>query len=190
MKDRDVDLDELEQHLTHLEFSFLLYTTNLGTRSRKAINPFTKKVVQFPIDDGLSDDETEALVEYLEERGFEGPEPHGEGYVLHRGGDTFRLRFDDEGNSVSPEAELVVRKLDDEFAKIVFETATVANCVLMSPIGEHVCVPATRYRKTLLARWPGLRRLSSAKDLRGWLENDLGSRRVMRPLSSGDDNND
>jgi hypothetical protein len=179
-----------DSDLTHLEFSFLLYTTNLGTRSGEATNPFTKKIVQFPIDEGLSDDETEALVEYLEEQGFEGPEPHGEGYVLDRGGDTFRHRFDDEGNSASPQAELVVRKLDNDFAKIAFEIASVANCVLMSPVGKHVCVPAARYRKALLARWPDLRQLSSPKDLRSWLENDLGSRKVVRPLFSGADDDD
>jgi len=52
------------QRLTH--YSFVLLTCNLGSTTHSGTNPFTGEAVEFPIDDGLTEDEIEALQETFE----------------------------------------------------------------------------------------------------------------------------
>jgi hypothetical protein len=168
---------------TQLDFSFILHTANLGDRTRHVINPFTQATLDVPIDHGFTANEAAEMAGFLASRGFTGPEPHGEGFVLrHAARDSLRLRFGQfEGPApgvVSVGAELVVKRLDDGVLGILLELACVANCAFMSSTGKHVRLPKSRVRETLLSRWPQLRSLESVQDLREWLENDIAARKV------------
>ena len=65
------------------EFTFCMHTCRPGDRVRKGKNPFTGAIVEFPIDDGLSISEREALCALFDKYAVEGPEPDFEGYALY-----------------------------------------------------------------------------------------------------------
>lgn len=62
------------------------HTCNLGNAVRKGTNPFTGELVEFPIDDGLSDSERMAVQRLLSKFHAIGPDPDG----------YYRIIFSDE----------------------------------------------------------------------------------------------
>ncbi len=171
------------QH-THLEYSFVLQSSHLGDKSRKATNPFSGTPVEFPADDELTTDELAAIEEALESAGFD--DPGQDGYVLSgEHGDYVRFGFPDLGEEptvVSVEAELVVRNLTDSVLRLVFQVVRAGNLVLMSPVGNIVRTVGPPLTPLIRERWPDVKQLRSADELRGWFEIELTPRKVSVPL--------
>lgn len=171
--------------LTHLEYSFLLHTCNLGDTARTGTNPFTGKVVEFLIDDGLTNEEIDALQEVFDENGIDGPEPQGEGYAAYGpAGNSLRFRCNDldDGESISSIAvEVVVKELSAEILVIVLDVARAGNFALTSSVGDCVRIPDRSPDVKLLERWPDATSLSSISELRQWLKDSIGGRHVHVP---------
>lgn len=168
--------------LTHWLFSFGLHTCNVGDAERVGTDPFTGASVSFPIDDGLTDDEIENLHDTFDEYGIDGPEPDGEGYAVY-GSDGERLRFRcddlDGGEPITDiAAELTVKRLSDEMLLIILNVARTGNLALTSTVGDNVRIVDRAPGEDLLARWPDAESVSSAAELRAWLEDTIGGRQV------------
>lgn len=171
--------------LTHWAYGFLLHTCNLGDAVRTAgTNPFTGEAVVVPIDDGLSDDEIDALRDVFDENAIDGPEPEGEGYAVYGAdGDSLRFRcftFDGDHSICDIAAEVVVKQLSDDILTIILDVARAGNLALTSSVGDCVRIPGRRPDPKLLKRWPDAQPLSSISELRQWLQDSIGGRQVRR----------
>jgi hypothetical protein len=172
------------ENLERREFSFLLHTCNLGEKTRTGVNPFTKETIHFPIDDGLSDSESDAVLEILESHGFEEPEEEGEGYVLSWSDrECLQLRsgaFEPIAEGISSvEVELLsVGTIPDQVLAIILEIAIAGNLALMSPTGEDVRVPAKAKLPQVLKRWPDAAVIETVDELRAWLTDTIEGRPV------------
>ena len=144
--------------LTHFEYTFGLYTSNLGEAVRTVQNPFTGKPVSIPIDRGLTEQEINAVKAVFDRNGLQGPEPEFEGYAIYgTGGDSLRFRggdFDCGIAVIGFSVEIVVRHLMEAMLEIVLDAARAGNFALMSCVGDCVrvsspasvtCVPV-RYK--------------------------------------------
>jgi len=172
----------MTNELTHWEYSFLFHTRNLGDAARTGINPLTGNAIEFPIDNGLTDDEVDAIQNVFAENGIDGPEPDGEGYAVY-GSDGEYLRFqcyDLEGSAPisSIDGEAVVKQLTDSVLTIILDVARAGNLVLTSSVGDCVRIPDDSPTEILLNRWPDAESLSSVSELRRWLQETIGGRRV------------
>lgn len=166
------------------EYSFLLHTCNLGEqRPSRFVNPFTKEPVIEHLDTGLLEVERTALKRVFDKYGFEGPEPEAEGYVL-RFASRGKLRWRSGTYDPCPLGatsfpfELTSCSLTEEALTIILELAQAANCLLMSPFGEDVRIPASLESKAVRSRWPDAALIQSVDDLRDWLINEIGGREV------------
>jgi hypothetical protein len=168
--------------LTHWGYSFLLHTCNLGSQTRTSTNPFTGETVESTMDAGLTDDEINALQDVFDENGIDGPEPEGEGYAAYRAeGESLRFRCNDldEGEPIDGiAAEVVVKQLSDELLTIILDVARAGNLVLTSSVGDCVRVPIRDPDHKLLQRWPDAVAVSSIAELRQWLQESIGGRKL------------
>jgi hypothetical protein len=171
--------------LTHWEYSFLLHTCNLGDAARTGRNPFTGEPVEFPIDDGLTDDEIDAIQDVFDENGIDGPEPDGQGYAVYGAdGDCLRFRCNDldAGEPISGiAAEAVVKELSDQILTVILDVARAGHLALTSSVGDCVRIPDRTPDAKLLKRWPDAQSLSSISELRQWFEDSIGGRQVHVP---------
>jgi hypothetical protein len=171
--------------LTHWEHSFLLHTCNLGESVRTGTNPFTGEAVEFPVDDGLTDDEIDALQDAFDENGIDGPEPDGEGYAVYGDeGDCLRFRCPDLDDGVpitGVAAEITVRELSNAVLAVVLDVARAGNLALTSTVGDCVRIVDRPPDRKMLERWPDAQTLSSVADLRQWLQESVGGQRVHIP---------
>ena len=180
--------------LTHWEYVFNLHTRNLGDEIREDENPFTGEPTQFHVDLGLTPDEIAAIkVAFdrhevaFDRREFEGLAPFSEGYVAYgAGGDSLRFRCADldeihsfpiTGMSV----DIVVRQLLDEYLEIVLDVASSGNLLLMDGYSDPVLTIDEEPSAKILARWPYSRSIRTIDELRSWIENEVGGRRVYTP---------
>ena len=171
--------------LTHWEYSFHLHTCNLGESARTGTNPFTGQTVEVPIDEGLSDAEIDAIQAVFDENGIEGPEPAGEGYAVYgANSDSLRFRCNDldEGEPISGiDVEVVVTSLSDKVLATILEVARAGNLAMTSSLGDCVRIIDRVPDRSLLERWPDAQTLSSATQLRQWLQGIIGGDQVHVP---------
>ena len=165
-------------------YGFFLHTCHLSDRVRKGINPSTGEPVEFPIDDGLTDVERNAVRRVFAKFGVEGPEPEFEGYALYiPGNGSVRFRGgefeDDEMPIKGLDVEISVKKLSDDILRLVFEVARQGNLAFMSSIGDQVGLPSKSSGARSKKRWPEATIIESTDSLRSWLENQIGSRKVQ-----------
>lgn len=166
----------------HKEYSFYTHTLNFGDKVRKGTNPFTGEATEFPIDDGMTDEEIEAIQDIFDEYEIDGPEPEFEGYAMYSDeGSSLRFRcndLDDCDLITGIPIELVTPTLMDEMLSIILQVARAGNLAFTSVTGEDVrivdCVPTA----VQLRRWPDARTVNSISELRDWLINVIGSREV------------
>ena len=166
----------------HREYSFLTHTLNFGDKARTGTNPATGETVVFPIDNGLTDDEVEAVQDLFDDNGIDGPEPDCEGYSIY-GDDGSYLRFRchdlDAGEPViGIPIELVTPALTDEILTIILDATRVGNLALTSGIGKAVRLTSGPPSPAQLKRWPDAATITSIIELRHWLINVIGSREV------------
>src|SRR5579872_1550470 len=104
----------------HWEYTFHMYTRNLGDGVRHVKRPFTDEPVEVPIDPGLTGAEWDAVHDILRQDGFEGPLPEGEGYGLFMpDGQRVGIRFNPTGLAV----EIVVLELSDGMLNTLIQIA-------------------------------------------------------------------
>jgi len=166
----------------HLEFSFYTHTCNFGDAVRTGTNPFTGETTEFPVDDGMTEDEIDAVQDIFDDNGIEGPEPEHEGYaVFSDDGSSIRFRCHDldAGDPITGiPIELVVPHLTDEVLTIIMDVARAGNLALTSVTGEDVRLIEKQPDSTQLKRWPDAATIGSVADLRDWLNNVIGSGEV------------
>jgi hypothetical protein len=125
------------------EFSFYTHTCNFGNAVRTGTNPFTGEIMEFPVDDGMTEDEIDAVQDIFDDNGIEGPEPEYEGYAVYNDdGSSIRFRCHDLGAGdpiTGIPIEIVVSNLTDEVLAIIIDVARAGNLALTS---------VTAHRKT------------------------------------------
>jgi hypothetical protein len=173
----------MDMELHKLEYTFYFHTRNLGDTVRKGTNPFTGEPVEFPIDEGLSQSERDALTKVLAAHGFNGPEPDGEGYALYLPNDqSVRIRsgeFDRTERIPGFAVEIIVLELTDDILKIMLDVAQSGNLALTSVTGEDVRLVSRPDDDKALKRWPDARPLESTAELRTWLVDVIEGRQVL-----------
>lgn len=161
--------DCMSDDQTRLLYGFLLHSSRLSDEYREGTNPFTEEIEKFYLDQGIDDEQRDSLIELIDECSFQGPEPDGEGYVLHVGDrEKLRLRCEDlEGvdEVISIPVELIVKRLTDRVLSIIFEIAKRCHLVLMSMTGEDVRVIASEILEQVQIRWSDAIQISDVREL-------------------------
>ncbi len=168
--------------LTHWEYSFLLHTSNLGDNVRTATNPFTGETIESAIDNGLTQAEIDAVQDVFDQNGIDGPEPEGEGYAVYgSNGDHVRFRCRDLNDGLPITeivVEIVVSQLSDEILQLLLQLARAGNLLLMSSAGDCVQIVDNKPNRRLQTRWPDIQTMSSNVNLKAWLQEVIGGRKV------------
>ncbi len=164
------------------EYSFYTHTLNFGDKVRTSTNPFTGETTRFPIDNGMTKEEIEAVQSIFDENGIDGPEPDFEGYAVYSDdGSSLRFRCNDlhDGHSITGiPIELVSVALTDEVLSIILDVARAGNLAFTSVTGEDVRTVDNVPTPLQLKRWPHAATIKSVADLRCWLTDIIGFREV------------
>jgi len=180
----DMEHPAMAQNLTHWEFSFTLHPGHLE-KVPHVVNERT-----FMIDAGLNKHQATQLREKFLHYKVSGTEDGMEGYVLYRD-DNESLRFrmwglDDYAKVNGIPVELVVKELNDPDLRLILDVAQSANLIFTDNLNENVRFIGEDPNPLQLERWPGAGRIDTIADLRFWLEDTVGGRRVY----TDDDFND
>lgn len=172
--------------LTHWEYIIYLHTCNLGDKSPSGTNPFTGEPVEYAIDRGLVYSELEAVRDVFDSNEIRGPEPNSEGYAIYgSGGDSLRFRchsLDARETIKGMTVEIVVRHLSTATLETVLDVARAGNLALTSCVGDRIRIVDREPNVAELARWPDAESISSVHELRGWIEDTIGGRKVRSGL--------
>jgi hypothetical protein len=155
-----------------------LHTCNLNnTRTRQATNPFTKKVVHFPIDDGLTEAEQAKVRALLKEVHASDPDPDGYCKVRCADGGNLNVTIGDllipNGRTCHVECEA----LTEEATRFIFNLARAGNLSIGSSINPFVALTSPPATELVAKRWPGAPVIQSADELGVWLRANFGPRR-------------
>jgi hypothetical protein len=158
------------------QYSFLLHTCNLGTKTRTVVNPFTKQQFEVPIDKGLTEGEVEAIWTIFQDHQVTLIELIADENWATYANEQAKFRCLDLNGPTpidSIHAELTVPQITNEMLEMILAMASGANLALTS--NDHKCVRiAGRHPNSMeLARWPDAKKLSSVAELRQWLQNDI-----------------
>jgi len=166
----------MAQDLTHWEFSFTLHPGHLD-KVPQVIGDRT-----WMIDAGLNEQQATQLRNWFAENEFSGPEPDMEGYVLYRADDEslrFRMWSLDDYKKVNGiPVEVVVKELGDNDLKLLLDVAQTANLMFTDFLNENVRFIARDPNQPELERWVDADRIDTIADLRVWLEDTIGGRKV------------
>jgi len=164
------------------EYSFQLFTLNLGTDVRAGKNPFTDQHIAFPVDDGLTDGQINAFQNTLDGYGFDGPGADHEGYALYRDdGGYLKFRSIDLGSGdtlCNVSVELLVPVLTKDILFIIRDIVHAGEFALTSFTGEDARLISRSPTSAHLKRWPGITTLNSMSELREWLTETIGCRKL------------
>lgn len=164
---------------THLEYSFGMATCNLSEASRSVVNPFTGKPIEIAQHAGLTDQECAALLKLVKASGWRYSDIPGEGWEWKlSASEALRLRGEIESGSPGWGVELVVKELAEPVLEFLLSLARAGNLAFTSSTGQDVRLAARSTNPLVQKRWPNAPILASAQELREWLDQVIGSRRV------------
>ncbi len=157
-----------------MSFGLHLHTCNLGTTARQATNPFTGEPVEFPIDVGLSDSETDAVEAFLADNGASEPDP--DSYCrVELSGDVVNVAV---GGLYDAEPcvafAIECSDLNQTVAQFVHELACRGNMSIGSSIDPTVVsLPLSGQVKDVSERWPSFVLVDTPTKLLHWLQKNV-----------------
>lgn len=172
--------------LTHLEFTFLLATCNLSTRTYTTQNPFTGEILHFPIDDGFNEDEVLGLRHIIQTAGFvQNHDPDSDRELSRALAPTETLRLLGEIEEGRKDLQVEITVIDSipfDCLDLILTLARAGNCALMSGTGTDVGLLSKPTNELVAQRWPEAIIISTRDELREWLEKVIRGRRVRLGL--------
>lgn len=162
-------------------FTLSLVTCNLSDAFRIQVNPFTGEQVRAPVDAGLTETETKALLDVLADFGASPPDDDGYRYV-HFDSNHY-IGIDVGSSDHVPKhgfALNVEGVLDDAVAGAIWRIAVAGNLCISSSITSGVDALTRTYADPrIAARWPSASILRSSFELKTWLETQLRNQAIV-----------
>jgi hypothetical protein len=153
-----------------------LHTCNLGTKVRKGANPFTGEPLEFPIDDGLTAAEREAVRRLLAEVRAGDPDPESYCRVVLPEGSVVNVGIGSLNNPDLPciAFALECSSVNLEVASFIHALASKGNMSIGSAVDPKVvALPLREQRERVVRRWPNALVVTLPGQLEAWLHQNI-----------------
>jgi hypothetical protein len=158
-------------------FELHLHTCNLGTKTRKGVNPFTGEPLVIHIDLGLTAAEREAVQTLLVEVGASDPDPDYYRRVVLPKGSIVNAAIGPSVNDLKlPCIAFAVEyySLTTEVASFIHALASKGNMSIGSASDPAVvALTLPEQKKRVVQRWPKASVVASPRQLEAWLRQNI-----------------